>query len=57
MSRTGSARYSEVCAGDLPRPGHPVPMGLTFGGKETVAHEQGRFYKNADPYGPQRHCG
>ncbi|HIM70169.1 MAG TPA: hypothetical protein EYM44_06170, partial [Gammaproteobacteria bacterium] len=25
---------------------------LTFGGKETVDHEQGRFYKKADAYGP-----
>ena len=25
---------------------------LTFGGKETVAHEQGRFYRKADAYGP-----
>ena len=35
-----------------PGPDTPYRWALTFGGKETVDHEQGRFYKNADAYGP-----
>ena len=33
-------------------PGDPYTWSLTFGGKETEDREFGRFYKNADAYGP-----